>query len=113
MNNQEYYNPGEYYDAPETGTALVAAPAMGIAPLQPIIINRPDSHYNRSLAVRAEKTVSHEQHRVRIAGEAIVNVAALCQLGDACVQAVPSSREPIGIIVRGHAETVRDRIARW
>ena len=108
-------NPNQeiYYDAvPETNHAMVPAPAFGTA-LQSITNSRPNSHFNRKATVRAENTFIHEGLRTGLAGEAIKNVANLCVLGEAVVQAVPSAREPVGMIIRAHASSSAERIVRW
>ena len=109
MNNQNQ----EIYYENESGTAMVQRPAMRIAPMQQINISRPNSYKNKQLTIRAENMANHEHFRARLAGEAIVNTASLCSVGDAVVNAVPSSRESVRTIIHDYASSAADRITRW
>ena len=106
--NQPYYD-----DGGGAGTSIMNSSPMGLSTIEPLAISDPDSRSHRKLARRAEHTATHEQFRARLAGNAIVQTAALSSIADAVTDAVPSSSQPVRAIVSTFAMSAAEKIARW
>ena len=72
---------------------------------------------NTGLSLRTSRTLSrsmeHENGRAILTTTAMQNTATLCAMGERLAEAVPSSREELGTIVKAYACASARRIMEW